>query len=149
MCINDLDAYLHAELIKLGILMGRVTKEVYTPTIIDFSKVGLYSARLKSWHSSLPGPLRLSRAVSDNDSKQRSTILLTHCSYLCCIILLTRRIYVERLEGGVKGLDGLAQMALADEYTEMCISAARQLAMVSLPSIYELVYLCWLEKCKG
>lgn len=133
-CTNDLDACLHAELIKLAILMGHITKEVYTPTIIDFDKVALYSAKLKSWHSSLPESLGLYRAVSGNDSKQRSTILLAHCSYLSCIILLTRRICVERIDGGVKGLDEPSQMAIANEYADMCISAGRQLATVLLPS---------------
>lgn len=112
--------------------MGHITKEVYTPTIIDFNKVALYSDRLKYWHSSLPESLKLGQAVSGNDPKQRSTILLAHCSYLSCIILLTRRSYVERMEGG---LDGLAQMAIADEYADMCVSAGRQLATVLLPSI--------------
>lgn len=139
MCKNDLDAYLHAELAKLGILMGHITKEVYAPTIIDFSKVALYSARLKTWHSSLPEPLKLSRTVSGNDSRQRSTILLAHCSYLSCTILLTRRIYVEKLEGAFEGLDGLARMVIADEYAEMCVSAGRQLATVLLPSVCERV----------
>lgn len=113
--------------------MGHITKEVYTPTIIDFDKVALYSAKLKSWHSSLPESLGLYMAVSGNDPKQRSTILLAHCSYLSCIILLTRRICVERIEGGVKGLDEPSQMAIANEYADMCISAGRQLATVLLP----------------
>jgi hypothetical protein len=128
-----LDAYLHAEVIKLSILMGSITKDVYTPTFIEFNKVAVYSARLKTWHSSLPESLRLHRAVSGNDSKQRSTILLAHSSYLSCIILLTRRILLERLEGRFEGLDGLARMAVADEYARMCVSAGRQLATVLLP----------------
>lgn len=113
--------------------MGHITKDVYTPTIIDFNKVALYSAKLKSWHSSLPESLRLCRAVSGNDSKQRSTILLAHCSYLNCIILLTRRIYVESMGNRVKGFDGLSQLAIANEYSNMCVSAGRQLATVLLP----------------
>lgn len=122
--------------------MGHITKEVYTPAIVDFDKVALFSARLKSWHSSLPESLGLYRAVSGNDPKQRSTILLAHCSYLNCIILLTRRICVERIDG----LGGPARVAIASEYADMCVSAGRQLATVLLPPhptpIYALV--CWL-----
>lgn len=114
--------------------MGHITKDVHTPTIIDFDRVALYSAKLKFWHSSLPESLRLCRAVSGNDSKQRSTILLGHCSYLNCIILLTRRVLVERMEGHIKGLDGPSQLAIANEYADMCVSAGRQLATVLLPS---------------
>lgn len=114
--------------------MGHITKDVCTPTIIDFARVALYSAKLKSWHSSLPESLRLCRAVSGNDSKQRSTILLAHCSYLNCIILLTRRVLVERMEGRVKGFDEPSQTAIANEYADMCVSAGRQLATVLLPS---------------
>lgn len=111
--------------------MGHITKEVYTPAIVDFDKVALFSAKLKSWHSSLPESLGLYRAVSGNDSKQRTTILLAHCSYLNCIILLTRRIYAEKVDGGLDGLGGPTQVAI--EYADMCISAGRQLATVLLP----------------
>lgn len=116
--------------------MGHITKDVHTPTTIDFDRVALYSAKLKSWHSSLPESLRLCRAVSGNDSKQRSTILLGHCSYLNCIILLTRRVLVEWVEGRLKGPDRPSQMAIANEYADMCVSAGRQLATVLLPSSF-------------
>lgn len=115
--------------------MGSIAKDVYTPTIIDFNNVAVYSARLKAWHSSLPESLRLHQTVSANDPKQRSTILLAHCLYLSCIILLTRRIFVEILEGGSEDLGRLTRMAMADEYAQMCVSAGRQLARVLLPFI--------------
>lgn len=132
-CTNDFDAYLHSELIKLGILMGTITKNIYAPAATDFALISEHSKKLRAWQSSLPEPFRLTRSTSGNDSKQRSSVLLTHCSYLNCIVLMSRKVLVEMCATHDPYMDD-ARRGLADEYAQMCVSAGRQLATVLIPN---------------
>ena len=118
--------------------MGTIIKDVYAPAVADFASMAECSKRLMYWHSSLPESLRLSRAVSGNDSKQRSAVLLTHCSYLNCVILMCRKTLLGLCTGAPPSAsngngDGNANNGLADEYAQMCVSAGRQLATVLIP----------------
>jgi len=133
---NDFDAYLHSELIKLGILMGTITKNVYAPAATDFAPIAEHSKKLRAWQSSLPEPFRLTRSISGNDSKQRSSVLLTHCSYLNCIVLMSRKVLVEMCATHDPYMDD-TRRGLADEYAQMCVSAGRQLATVLIPDSYD------------
>ncbi|KAG0639107.1 hypothetical protein HOY80DRAFT_886806 [Tuber brumale] len=142
-CTNDFDAYLHSELIKLGILMGTITKDIYAPAATDFASIVEHSKKLRAWQSSLPESFRLTRSV--NDSKQRSAVLLTHCSYLNCIVLMSRKILVGMCATHDPPVHD-ARSGLTEEYAQMCVSAGRQLAMV-IGLIYSegrLVRRCWL-----
>ncbi|PWW77848.1 hypothetical protein C7212DRAFT_350812 [Tuber magnatum] len=145
-CTNDFDAYLHSELTKLGILMNMITRNIYAPAATDFASVAEHSKKLRAWQSSLPEPFRLTRSVSGNDSKQRSAVLFTHCSYLNCIVLLSRKVLVGVCAThDVPPVDD-TRRGLADEYAQMCVSAGRQLATV-IGLIYSegrLVRRCWL-----
>ncbi|KAL7269434.1 hypothetical protein RUND412_007906 [Rhizina undulata] len=93
---TDMNACLHAEMIKVGILMGLIIKDIYAPPSVNISQLRVYSEKLKHWHTNLPPFLKLSVALTEkHDSEQKGSILLTHCVYLGSIILLTRRILVE------------------------------------------------------
>ncbi|CUS15002.1 unnamed protein product [Tuber aestivum] len=145
-CTNDFDAYLHSELIKLGILMGMITKNIYATAATDFASIAEHSKKLRAWRSSLPESFRLTRSVSGNDSKQRSAVLLTHCSYLNCIVLMSRKVLVEMCAPHDAPPVDDARKGLAGEYAQMCVSAGRQLATV-IGLIYSegrLVRRCWL-----
>ncbi|RPA96244.1 hypothetical protein L873DRAFT_1811641 [Choiromyces venosus 120613-1] len=140
-CTNDSDAYLHSELIKLGILMGTITKNVYAPAATDFVSIAEHSKKLRAWQYSLPESFRLTRSVGGNDSKQRSAVLLTHCSYLNCIVLMSRKVLVEMCAAQDVPHVNHAKRGLADEYAQMCVSAGRQLATVLNPRSMKLILL--------
>lgn len=116
--------------------MGTITQNVYAPAGTDFVPIAEHSKKLRAWQSSLPEPFRLTRSVSGNDSKQRSSVLLTHCSYLNCIILMSRKVLVEMCATHDSHMDDVRRGS-ADEYAQMCVSAGRQLATVLIPNSYD------------
>lgn len=147
---NEIDQGLHAEMAKLGALMGAITRDICAPKTFEMSQVREYNGQLKTWHDNLPDYLKLSEALDfKSDSAHRTSILLTHCAYLGSLILLTRRILIAQ----TKSLRGETQeIVFGDVDHEMvklshdCIYAARQLATVVGIFFTEgrLVRKCWL-----
>lgn len=120
--------------------MGAITNNVIAPRSVHLSTVRNYSDRLKAWHAALPSSLTLSTAVQASyESPLRTSTLLIHCSYLSSITQLTRRLLVERVTAHITGAqnnpassfpNGWGALTEADEFSRMCVSAARQLATV-------------------
>lgn len=131
--------------------MGAITRDVISPKEVSFEMVKVYSRRLSAWHESVASTLTLSTAVKDNYERiEKNLALLLHCAYLGSIIQLFRRLLVDRvkdqLAGSISAMgpglglgrdsSGARGEALADanataeDYTKMCVTAARQLATV-------------------
>jgi hypothetical protein len=133
--------------------MGAITKDIISPETVQLNTVRVYSERLKAWHANLPEGLTLSTAVRDQyESPRKNSTLLIHCAYLGSIAQLTRRLFVETVTaqladasishgvGGNNGVGGCSSRngggplaeanATAEEFSKMCVSAARQLATV-------------------
>jgi hypothetical protein len=144
---SDLDLDFHAQLERLGLLMAAITNDVISPETVPLDTVRVYSERLKAWHANLPSSLTLSTAIRESyESPRKNSTLLIHCAYLGSIIQLTRRILVETpLSGsptsathsgyayaGECGALIEANITHGEEFSKICISAARQLATVSI-----------------
>lgn len=129
---------LHEQLLKLGSLMSRITNDVYSPPSVDIRTVKYYSDCLDMWHQRLPPELSLSHALQ-SDCEQKYTILLAHCAYLASIIFLTRRLFVDHctalLENRMQAGMTFAGVVVED-YSRMCLSAARQLTMVPIYTLF-------------
>lgn len=152
---DALDPDLHSPLASLGVLMGAITADVVAPESVHINTIKTYSDRLKAWHANLPDCLTLSTAVRESyDSPLKNSTLLIHCAYLGSIILLTRRLHVERVvtrvgTGGRFDASSHASSSRGDvqeEFSRMCVSAARQLATVvgMLRTENRLTRRCWL-----
>ena len=121
------------QLASLGVLMGTITNDVVAPETVHITTIKNHSDRLKAWHANLPEFLTL--AMAGKEGFECPTLLI-HCAYLNSIILLTRRLHLEKVvseiqEGVARYADGSSEM---DEYSDMCVSAGRQLAQVRRPS---------------
>ena len=146
-----MEVNLYTALASLGYLMGAITRDVISPKEVSFEMVKVYSRRLSAWHESVASTLTLSTAVKDNYERiEKNLALLLHCAYLGSIIQLFRRLLVDRvkdqLAGSISAMgpglglgrdsSGARGEALADanataeDYTKMCVTAARQLATV-------------------
>ncbi|KAI5781276.1 hypothetical protein EDC01DRAFT_620010 [Geopyxis carbonaria] len=146
---------LHSQLASLGVLMGAITADVVAPESVHINTIKTYSDRLKAWHANLPDCLTLSTAVRESyDSPLKNSTLLIHCAYLGSIILLTRRLHVERVAARV-GIDGKFDASnhasgskgdVQEDFSRMCVSAAGQLATVvgMLRTEHRLTRRCWL-----
>jgi hypothetical protein len=129
--------------------MASITNDVISPETVPLDTVRVYSDRLKAWHANLPSSLTLSTAIRESyESPRKNSTLLIHCAYLGSIIHLTRRILVERVATQLSGSptsstraeyayagDGGGALTEAnttqcEEFSKICISAARQLATV-------------------
>jgi hypothetical protein len=142
---SDLDFDLHAQLEQLGLLMAAITNDVISPETVPLNTVRVYSDRLKAWHANLPSSLTLSTAIRESyESPRKNSTLLIHCAYLGSITQLTRRVLVERVATQLTGsltfprgenMGGGGALTEAntthgEEFSKICISAARQLATV-------------------
>ena len=148
----DLEFDMHAQLEELGVLMGAITSDVISPKAVPLNTVRVYSDRLKAWHANLPSSLTLSTAVRESqffESPRSHSTLLIHCAYLGSITQLTRRILVERVTAQLTGSSGDVRgggkgggralteaNATAEEFSKICVSAARQLATVKHPPFF-------------
>ncbi|KAI5843260.1 hypothetical protein BZA05DRAFT_343908 [Tricharina praecox] len=129
---TEQDFDMHRQLEQLGVLMGAITSDVISPRDVPLNTVRVYSDRLKAWHANLPSSLTLSTAVRESHSSEsplNHSTLLIHCAYLGSIAQLTRRILVSRVTAQLTGSSDV-EHATAEEFSKICVSAARQLATV-------------------
>ncbi|CCX11118.1 Similar to hypothetical protein [Tuber melanosporum Mel28]; acc. no. XP_002838133 [Pyronema omphalodes CBS 100304] len=106
---RDLEGNLHAELARLGVLMGAITKDVIAPETVELNMVRVYNDRLQAWHSTLPEALTLQSAVRNQyELPHKNSTLLIHCAYLLSITHLTRRLLVETATAQLSGSSSLA-----------------------------------------
>jgi hypothetical protein len=122
--------------------MAAITNDVISPETVPLDTVRVYSDRLKAWHANLPSSLTLSTAIRESyESPRKNSTLLIHCAYLSSIIHLTRCILVERVATQLSGSPtsstraeyayaGDGGGAQCEEFSKICVSAARQLATV-------------------
>lgn len=110
--------------------MSSITRDICIPTEFDVGKVREYWSLLKTWHEGVPEFLRLSGVTSEcSDYAHKTSVLLTHCAYLGSIMLLTKRVLVERVKEAIEAVPSHVRKDM-DEFSLMNISAARQLAQV-------------------
>jgi len=128
---------LHPTLASLGVLMGSITADIIAPTVVPLHTVRVYSERLKAWHANLPESLTLSAAVRESyESPRKTPTLLIHCAYLTAITTLTRRLLIEEtqecyVQNNMSCHTTRSEAAaISEEYSKMCLSAAKQLATV-------------------
>jgi hypothetical protein len=125
-----MEMHIHGQLASLGVLLSAITNDVVAPETVHINAIKTYSDRLKAWHANLPEFLTLSMAGHE---AYESPILLIHCAYLGSIILLTRRLHVEKIvsQSNDETRAFITEPSEVDEYSSMCGSAARQLATAS------------------
>lgn len=121
--------------------MALITNEIVAPeTPVHISRYTHYSEQLKTWHANLPEYVTLKMAIRESyDSPTKNAILLLHCAYLGCIILLSRRLYLEciasMVNSGIEGPFYSPPSGDIADFSRMCVSAAKQLATVSFYSL--------------
>ena len=132
--MSDVDQDWYAEMAKLGALMSAITQDVCAPKTVDMVRVRYYNSQLKAWHDNLPDWFKLSEALeSKSDTAQRTSILLTHCTYLGSLILLMRRVLIAQTKVIRNQEQDIVYNHVEQEmakFSHDCIFAARQLATV-------------------
>ncbi|KAH0602862.1 uncharacterized protein H6S33_008512 [Morchella sextelata] len=146
---NSITSGLQLNLIKLGILLGKILCNVFRDSGADLQIISEHMVQLEHWHERLPQFLQLQALVSTEiEPMKKAMVYLMHCTYLTAIILLTRRVMVPLVSGEGVINDWLAagKIKEAIAYAEICVYASKQVAKIVglLHSERLLVRKCWM-----